>query len=190
MWGRRAAPSGRRRLKTARAQTPIDFAVGAGVFLLTLAFVIAFVPTLFDPFSAASTASPVVSDRVAAGVTGDLLAASPAEPGVLSPACTVAFLTANGTLGSEADCHPDVDENVATHFGIDGDVQVVIHAPDRRDPGTNASNLSIATRHGRFEVAPDRTTADPSDAVGADITVSQRLVSIGGTQYRLTVRVW
>jgi len=32
-----------------RAQTPIDFTVGAGVFLLTLAFVIAFVPTLFDP---------------------------------------------------------------------------------------------------------------------------------------------
>jgi len=30
-----------------RAQTPIDFTVGAGVFLLTLAFVIAFVPTLF-----------------------------------------------------------------------------------------------------------------------------------------------
>lgn len=64
-----------------RAQTPIDFTVGAGVFLLTLAFVIAFVPTLFDPFSAAATASPVVSDRVAAGVAGDLLAASPAETG-------------------------------------------------------------------------------------------------------------
>jgi len=69
-------------------------------------------------------------------------------------------------------------------------VQVVIHAPDERNPSTNASTLSIATRHGRFEVEPDRTTADPSDAAGKDVTVSQRLVSIGGTQYRLTVRVW
>jgi hypothetical protein len=173
-----------------RAQTPIDFTVGAGVFLLTLAFVIAFVPTLFDPFSAAATASPVVSDRVAAGVAGDLLAASPAEPGVLSPTCTVAFLSANATLGSDADCHPAIAESPTTHFGIDGDVQVVIHAPDDRNPSTNASTLSIATRHGRFEVEPARTTADPSDAAGKDVTVSQRLVSIGGTQYRLTVRVW
>ncbi|WP_049909460.1 DUF7287 family protein [Halorubrum saccharovorum] len=189
MWGRRRS-SASRGPPAARAQTPIDFAVGAGVFLLTLAFVIAFVPTLFDPFSAASTASPVVSDRVAAGVAGDLLAASPAEPGVLSPACTVAFLSANATLGTDADCHPDVAENPATHFGIDGDVQVVIHELDRRNPSTNASNLSIATRHGRFEVEPDRTTADTTDPTGEDVTVSQRLVSIGGTQYRLTVRVW
>jgi hypothetical protein len=173
-----------------RAQTPIDFAVGAGVFLLTLAFVIAFVPTVFDPFAGAATASPVVSDRVAAGVAGDLLAASPTEPGVLSPACTVAFLDANATLGTEADCHPNVAASPAAHFGVDGDVQVVIHDPDERNPSVNASNLSIATRHGRFEVGPDRTTADPSDTAGEDVTVSQRLVSIGGRQYRLTVRVW
>lgn len=189
MWGRRRS-SASRGPTVARAQTPIDFAVGAGVFLLTLAFVIAFVPTLFDPFSAAETASPVVSDRVAAGVAGDLLAVSPAEPGVLSPACTVAFLTGNETLGTDADCHPAVAESPATHFGVDGDVQVVIHAPDQRSPSTNASNLTIATRHGRFDIEPDRATADPSDAVGEEVTVSQRLVSIGGTQYRLTVRVW
>jgi len=42
-----------------RARDPIDFTVGAGVFLLTLAFVIAFVPTLFDPFGG--------GDRLAGG---------------------------------------------------------------------------------------------------------------------------
>ncbi|KDS91866.1 hypothetical protein FK85_16830 [Halorubrum saccharovorum] len=173
-----------------RAQTPIDFAVGAGVFLLTLAFVIAFAPTLFDPFSVAETASPLVSDRVAAGVAGDLLAASPAEPGVLSPACTVAFFESDAALGSDADCHPAVAESPATHFGIDGDVQVVIHAPDERNPSTSVSNLSITTRHGQFDVEPNRTTADPADAAAEDVTVSQRLVSIDGTQYRLTVWVW
>jgi len=189
MWDSRSAADDRRPPTAARAQTPIDFAVGAGVFLLTLAFVIAFVPTLFDPFSAASTASPVVSDRVAAGVAGDLLAASPAEPGVLSPACTVAFLEPNATLGGEADCHPAVAESPAAHFGVDGDVQVVLHAPDERDPAS-ASPLSIATRYGRFEVGPSRATADPAEAAGEEVTVSQRLVSIDGTQYRLTVRVW
>ncbi|WP_193308407.1 hypothetical protein [Halorubrum halophilum] len=174
----------------ARAQTPVDFAVGAGVFVLTLAFVVAFVPTLFDPFSAAATASPVVSDRVASGVAGDLLAASPTEPGVLSPACTVAFLTANATLGTQADCHPEVAASPASHYGIDGDVQVVIHDLDERTPNQNPSNLSIATRYGLFDVEQSRSTGDPNDVGRGDVTVSQRLVSLGGTQYRLTVRVW
>ncbi|WP_418284946.1 DUF7287 family protein [Halorubrum sp. DTA46] len=173
-----------------RGQTPIDFAVGASVFLLTLAFVIAFVPTLFDPFSAAETASPVVSDRVAAGVAGDLLAASPAEPGVLSPTCTVAFFSANATLGTEADCHPDVAATPADHFGLDGDVQVIVHRLSETNPSENPANVSIVTAEGSFDVELIRPTEGPSGTAADDVTVSQRLVSIDGDQFRLTVRVW
>ncbi|MFC7186924.1 DUF7287 family protein [Halorubrum yunnanense] len=177
--------------ETARAQTPIDFAIGASVFLLTLAFVVAFVPTLFDPFTAADTASPLVSDRVAAGLAGDLLAASPAEPGVLSPACTVAFFESNATLGTDADCHPAAAESPTAHFGIDGDVQVVIHALNETRPSENASTLTIPTRHGTFEdVELSRSTDGGGATGGGDVTVSRRLVSLDGTQYRLTVRVW
>jgi len=100
-----------------RAQTPIDFTVGAGVFLLTLAFVIAFVPTLFRSLLGGG-------DRLAGGERSrrcrrrrrPASRRRPAEPGVLSPACTVAFL-ANATLGSEADCHPAIAESPAAHFG-------------------------------------------------------------------------
>ena len=186
MWGDRGASGDQR-----RAQTPIDFAVGAGVFLLTLAFVIAFVPTLFDPFSAATTASPVVGDRVAAGVAGDLLVASPAEPSVLSPACTVAFFEENATLAEDADCGFDATASPSEHFGLDDDVQVVIHALDERNPGENPANVTIVTEHGTFSnVELRRPDNGPSGTAGDDVTVSQRLVSIDGTQYRLTVRVW
>ncbi len=187
MWDDRGASTDRR-----RAQTPIDFSVGAGVFLLTLAFVIAFVPTLFDPFSAATTASPVVGDRVAAGVASDLLAATPANPGVLDPSCTVAFFAANATLANDADCRFNASVAPGDQFGLDGDgVQVVIHALDERNPAENATNLTVTTEHGRFQdVELLRPTAGPSGTAGDDVTVSQRLVSIGGTQYRLTVRVW
>ena len=175
----------------ARAQTPIDFAVGAGVFLLTLAFVIAFVPTLFDPFSAAGTASPVVSDRVAAGVAGDLLAASPTSPGVLSPACTVAFFTEDDGLAGSANCPSGITDAPDEQFGLDDDLQVIIHAPDERTPSENPSTVTVTTRHGTFEnVELIRSTGTPSGTSRDDITVSQRLVSIDGTQYRLTVRVW
>ena len=174
-----------------RAQTPIDFAVGAGVFLLTLAFVIAFVPTLFDPFSAAETASPVVSDRVAAAVAGDLLAASPAEPGVLSPGCTVAFFTADDGLADDAGCGFNASAPPSEQFGLDGDVQVIVHALDERAPSENPATVTIVTEHGTFEaVELDRATGAPTGTSRDDITVSQRLVSIHGTQYRLTVRVW
>lgn len=176
-----------------RAQTPIDFAVGAGVFLLALAFVIAFVPTLFDPFSSASTASPVVSDRVAAGLAGDLLAASPTEPGVLSPACTVAYFEGeegNATLAEAADCPAGTANDTAAEFGLDDDVLVVVHAMGEADPLGNASTVSVDTEYGSHTLELRRSTTDPVRVDRGGVSVSQRLVSIEGTQYRLTVWVW
>lgn len=176
-----------------RAQTPIDFAVGASVFLLTLGFVIAFVPTVFDPFAGAATASPVVSDRVAAGVVGDLLAASPAEPAVLSPACTAAYFEGddgNATLADAAGCPAGIADDTAKRFGIDGDVLVVVHAMDAADPVTSASTVSIDTRYGTRAVELRRSTTDPVRVDRGGVSVSQRLVSVEGTQYRLTVWVW
>ncbi len=175
-----------------RAQTPIDFGVGAGVFLITLAFVIAFVPTLFDPFAAAESTSPIVSDRVAAGFAGDLLAASTSEPGVLSPACTVAYFTADGSLTEQADCGFDASEDPDELFGVDREVQVVIHELDERSPRNSPLDLeTVETRHGTFEdVVFSRSSEDPDAPDPDDVTVSGRVVSLDGDQYRLTVRVW
>ncbi|WP_435096081.1 DUF7287 family protein [Halarchaeum sp. P4] len=48
-----------------RAQTTIDFAIGASVFLLTVAFVFAFVPGLVSPFASGQESAPVVANHVA-----------------------------------------------------------------------------------------------------------------------------
>lgn len=178
-----------------RGQTQIDFAIGAGVFLVTLAFVVGFVPTLFEPFTAAESASPIVADRVA-GVAVDLLGASstpagslhaPTEPGVLSPACTVAFFDAS--LANETDCGFD-DDALAEPFGLAEDVQVVVHELDETAPRENATTVDVRTANGSFEnVTLTRSDADP-DATVDDVTVSGRVVSLNGDAYRLTVRVW
>jgi hypothetical protein len=189
MWGRRRGADGRRLPTSGRAQTPIDFAVGAGVFLLTLAFVIAFVPSVFDPFSGAATASTVVSDRVAAGLVGDLLAASPTEPGVLSPACTAAFFEGDDALATD-DCPDGIDDDAAAQFGLDREALVVIHALNESAPIGNASNVSIDTAHGTQNVTLRRASDDASGLARRDVSVSQRVVSIDGDQYRLTVWVW
>ena len=168
------------------------------MFLLALAFVVAFVPTLFEPFAAAETAAPVVGDRVAAG-TLDLLGASSTpggavhattEPGVLSPACTVAFFEMDGTLATDRDCPFDATEDLDVLFEVDGDVGVIVHELNESDPAENPAVVDVETRAGRFEnVTLSRSTADPTAQVD-DVTVSGRIVSVNGRQYRLTVRVW
>ncbi|MFC5278721.1 hypothetical protein ACFPM1_08140 [Halorubrum rubrum] len=183
-----------------RGQTQIDFAVGAGVFLIALAFVVAFVPTLFEPFAAGETASPLVADRIAAGTvdslgvsanaSGDPAAVhAPTEPGVLSPACTVAFFEAEGnaTLADDAGCPFDAETGPAAPFGVDDDVQVVIHELD--ESAGNPATVEFETRHGTVGTTLNRSTADPT-ATADDVTVSGRVVSLRGDQYRLTVRVW
>ncbi|WP_280585543.1 hypothetical protein [Halorubrum sp. Boch-26] len=193
MWGDRRAATAGLRSASDRAQTPIDFAVGASVFLLTLGFVIAFVPTVFDPFAGAATASPAVSDRVAAGLVGDLLAASPTEPAVLSPACTAAYFEddgGNATLAGAAGCPPGITNDTAAEFGLDDDVLVVVHAMDEADPVGNASTVTVDTAYGTHAVDLRRSTRDPVRVDRGGVSVSQRLVSIEGTQHRLTVWVW
>ncbi|WP_241964372.1 hypothetical protein [Halorubrum sp. 48-1-W] len=182
-----------------RGQTQIDFAVGAGVFLLALAFVVAFVPTLFEPFAVADSASPLVSDRVADGAvdlfgvpanaSGSAALHAPTEPGVLSPACTVAFFTANATLEDDAGCPFDAETDPDELFGIDGDVQVVVHELNETEPATNPVTVDLETRHGVVAGELRRSSADASTATDG-VAVSGRVVSLQGTQYRLTVRVW
>ena len=71
-----------------RAQTTIDFAIGIGLFLLVVAFVVAFVPTIFTPFQ--STQGPQTADRIATSLSTDRLG-DPSNPYVLNATCTDGF---------------------------------------------------------------------------------------------------
>ena len=51
-----------------RAQTLQDFAVGIGIFLLAVAFVFAFVPTIITPFADSGTPDTAQADRIAATI--------------------------------------------------------------------------------------------------------------------------
>ncbi|WP_247731683.1 DUF7287 family protein [Halovivax limisalsi] len=51
-----------------RGQTVQDFAVGIGLFLLAVAFVFAFVPTIITPFADAGGARTAQADRVASTI--------------------------------------------------------------------------------------------------------------------------
>ena len=66
-----------------RAQTAIDFVVGVGIFVLAVAFVLAFVPSMFAPFFGGGVGDSLVTDRSAAQLADVELVADPATPGVL-----------------------------------------------------------------------------------------------------------
>ena len=54
-----------------RGQTTQDFAVGIGIFLLAVAFVFSYVPTLITPFSASTAPDSAQADRIATDIVAN-----------------------------------------------------------------------------------------------------------------------
>ena len=86
-----------------RGQTLNDYVLGISVFLLTVAFVVAFLPGIFTPFNAPiSDSTTARANRGAAFVVNDLSVDH--HPNVLNASRTTAFFGQNetqlrGTLG-------------------------------------------------------------------------------------------
>lgn len=171
-----------------RGQTTLDFLVGASVFLLTIALVLAFVPSTFDPFVTSGAENLVVSDRSAAHLAEDALVADPRRPGVLDAACVVVFFNedADGTVAANQGCRFDGDASLPEMLGSgSADVEVVIHRPD---DGPAAPSSAVRVVDGtEYDTTFRRATGDPT---GGDVSVARRMISYDGQQYRLTVRVW
>ena len=74
-----------------RGQTALDFAIGMAVFLLAVAFVFAFIPTMFDPFFGTGTSNALIADRSAAQLTERELADDPARAGIMSESTVTEF---------------------------------------------------------------------------------------------------
>jgi len=56
---------------SARGQTTQDFVVGIGIFLLAVAFVFSFVPSIITPYTAATTAETAQADRIADAIVSE-----------------------------------------------------------------------------------------------------------------------
>ncbi|MFA1610183.1 DUF7287 family protein [Halobellus rubicundus] len=164
--------------ETARGQTTIDFAIAIGLFLVVVAFVVAFVPTIFAPFQSAD--GPQAADRVATSLSTDRLG-DPAEPYVLNETCTSAFFE---QLDGDADdggapttCRYDTTvDNTSAMFALPdpGGVNVSVHRLD----GPVAAPFGEALAAG--PAVPDSGT----------VTAARRVVLLDGETYRLLVRVW
>lgn len=156
-----------------RGQTAFDFFVGMSVFLVTLSIVLAFVPTMVQPFDSEAGPNMVVADRSAALLAEDLLVADVASPGVLNTTCTVDFF----------DDDPDVAD---CRFTQDGSNLVDALAVD---PYTSV-NVTVESAGTVLTVDSHALQAGRSPPVTADVVSARRAVLVDGSRAILRVRVW
>ncbi|WP_435179156.1 DUF7287 family protein [Halorussus sp. AFM4] len=178
-----------------RAQTTLDFAVGMSVFLLTVAFVVSFLPSMFQPFEGGDGPEVVAADRVADQLARRLLIAG-AEPFVLDAPCTAEFFGgpdvgcgfAGDPLREDVGLSADANVNVrllGEDADGDGDPDLLCSDGDADGDGDivvdEESQQSCATTFAAGETPPDDT---------GSVVVARRTVSIQHRDATLLVRMW
>ncbi|MBB6646385.1 DUF7287 family protein [Halobellus ruber] len=157
-----------------RAQTTIDFAIGIGLFLIVVAFVVAFVPTIFTPFQ--STEGPQTADRIATSLSTDRLG-DPTEPYVVNETCTEGFFDQlNGGGPAPSTCS----------FNTSATTTREVFALDR----TRDVNVTVRYANGSVVDSGVRLAAGPTPPETTSVASATRVVSLGERPRRLTVRTW
>jgi hypothetical protein len=143
-----------------RAQTTQDYAVGIGVFLLTVAFVFSYVPSALGPADAANTgAESAVADRLATGLVANHSVEGYATR--LDESSVTAFF-ANGSM-----------TRVRTAYGL-----------------SNATLANVTLEHANGTAVSGWDVSAGSTYSGQETATITRLVVVDEVRYRLVVRVW
>jgi hypothetical protein len=147
-----------------RGQSTIDYGIGAVIFVLTVAFVLAFTPTLLQPFVGGAQDDYATADRVADQLSTDILG-EPSDPYVLNTTCTDEFLKGNFTADATSICrYSGGDRHEA--LGLDDRTNVYVELVGEGDLG------------------------DEPGVGGPTVASASRQVLYDGAQHRLVVKVW
>jgi hypothetical protein len=185
-----------------RGQTVIDFAIAMGVFLVAVAFVFTFIPSLTTPFVEGDQDRSVTADRVAShlaeGGLGD-----PADPFVVDDDCARPFFDeSNNSI--PASCGYS-GNNLGEYVGVNTDRLQVNVTVEQIDPESGDDRFRTVCIDSNGDVnhterassCPNKfvvgETADGDDSV----VVARRIVTIPGCTFdtascdvTLRVRVW
>jgi hypothetical protein len=148
-------------MRDARGQTAQDFAVGVSVFVVTVALVLAYVPTAVFPFEQnVTTGTGAQADRLADSLVSDF-------------AVDGSFTELNRSAVEEFFAGNATSEAVRTNYSlpVTASVNVTLEHPN-------------GTAVGSWDTQAGGRYADQ------DASVASRLVTLDDSRYRLVVRVW
>lgn len=171
-----------------RAQTTVDFMIGASVFLLTVAVVFGIIPGIIDPFNE-SQENTLVADRLAAQVSGGMLADT-GTPSGLNQTCVNAFF--NSSLGNGGGCPIPFNESVTDlpdRLGVDDRHRVNISI--QRDVDADGELDVLSTTGGEVGTSGHTKLAIGPDVPPAQsVVVGSRAASLGDKDVIVVVKVW
>lgn len=173
---------------TDRGQTPLDFVVAVGIFIIVIGFVFSVIPNLVDPFSG-DQEKTLVADRLGTQISEGMLA-EPDRPTVLNETCTFGFFDEN--LGSGDGCPVPFDageDDLPTRLGV------------RDHHSINVTIKRDVDGDGDFELLSTdgdtvSTTGSTTLAIGPDVPAQQSVVTasrtafIDGKDVTVVVKVW
>ena len=120
-----------RSIGSERGQTPQDFAVGISIFLITVTFVFAFVPSVLQPSRAGEeVALTAEADRVATGLVSNL--STPGRPNHLNESAVADFVDTYDE-GNVSDFRSDY--GLATYTGVNVTIRTLDGDHTVTDPG-------------------------------------------------------
>ena len=168
-----------------RGQTNIDFVVGMSVFLLTVAFVVAFLPSVFEPFTDSNAGDALVADRTA-GLLAEQLLAEPSNPAVLDAACTREFFDSDGATGG---CPFDADAGaIGGALGVGANTHVNVTVEEDGTIQAIGEDGAIRAIDAATDDVDLRAGDDPPET--QSVVVARRVVWLGGEERDLYVRIW
>jgi hypothetical protein len=153
---------------SARGQTTQDFALGVGVFLVTVAFVFAFVPSVLVPFDSGPTdGERAIAETFTTNLTDDLT--DEGSPTRLNRTRARSF------FGNHTD-----SESIVANYSV---------------PVRTRLNVSLVTLEGTdvVEITVGGSTVDATagdDPRTRTTATVSRVVEYGSRTYRLEVRAW
>jgi len=147
-----------------RGQTTLDFSLGISIFLVSLVFIVMFVPGMLQPFVGGTQAETPAANRVADDLSQRLLGNASA-PYVLDADCTREFFT----TGAPAACQFDagtLQERVGVLDRTNLNVTIRGNATGDADDETLCWN-------GAGDAFVERSDAKCSPGVGGDVLLSR-----------------
>ncbi len=182
-----------------RGQTTLDFAIAMGVFLLTVAFVFTFIPSVTAPFIDGGQEQPAAADRIgshlAEGALGD-----PSEPYVVREECASVFFNRTTTDGDIPNGCGFVGNTTHERVGLAERSNLHVEIVRRNETGVeNAACLDddgMVSHDGHGSCDLEYSVGDDS-APANSVTVATRVVVFEACEFEgdgcdaiLRVEVW